>query len=272
MVELTREEVLQALRARVLRPGAVFEGFHGMGVVEDPVAGLLVVFRWRADPTTYALSVPVETTASGALAPVSVSTGEPVESLLEWVVETVQWLSEEVGTGLVRRARRSRRGGVVHLDARDSTDVMPPGYYVGGVHLGPDGDAGGHLARVGLDVSAPRRALEQGRLVTWLHAYVDNHRGEPVVGHAALTWDASTPKGPGGRALLEVLEVSAGTPEAVAAALAFHGLSDAAETGAREAVAASGGPVLAEVGFTGPRAGGWRVLRLSELRQPDMHR
>ncbi len=61
------ERLQLLLREAVLHHGAVTDGFHGVDVVSSAVGalpgvhgpGLTVLFRWRKDPATYAVSFPL---------------------------------------------------------------------------------------------------------------------------------------------------------------------------------------------------------------------
>ena len=72
-----RDDVVQALRERLLAPGAVTEGFRGVDVRPalpgERVAGsagadgLVVLFRWKLDPAVYAVRFHLEPAADGEL-------------------------------------------------------------------------------------------------------------------------------------------------------------------------------------------------------------
>ncbi|GAA4966684.1 hypothetical protein GCM10023334_087900 [Nonomuraea thailandensis] len=51
-----RQEVLEAVRTRLQRPGAVRDGYSAVDVRTEP-DGMLVIFHWRRDPNTYAMRV-----------------------------------------------------------------------------------------------------------------------------------------------------------------------------------------------------------------------
>lgn len=256
----SRELVVQALRERLLAGGAVTEGFTGLDVRPalpgEPTgdAGhehVVVVLHWRQDPCAYAISFPLQPDGAeeDPTRPPGVNTGLPATTLDEWVTEVIWSLTEGLDTGLVRRATRTYAGDVTFLTTGEGVhDVWPEGYNVGDVHLGPAGDRGGHLAKAGLDVTVARRLLAEGRLLTWLHAYVDNRQGEPFVGHAAVS--SPSPDGPEtGRAGLEVLEVVPGTSATVTAALAYNALRNAVEAGATTITTDLDDPVLDKIGF-----------------------
>ncbi|MEU1390127.1 MULTISPECIES: hypothetical protein [unclassified Nonomuraea] len=250
-VEWSRDDVLAAVRARLLRPGAVTAGFAGVEVVAEG-DGMLVAFRWRRDPNTYAVRI------GFPAAPESAWTGLPVSSAGEWACDVEFLLMEELDTGLVRRSRRTVRDGRVLLDTRDAPDVWPAGYFVGTVPLDDDAaaaDAGFWLAREGLDVGVPRRLIAEARLACWLQAYVDNARGEPLVGHAAASWEDERHT----MARLDVAYVLPGVPAGVRRALALLAVREVAEAGALGVVTAIDVPELRELGF-GPAGDGGLVL------------
>jgi len=106
-----RASTLAAVRSELSRPGAVAEGFHGLGV--EPRGGdLLVVFRWRRDPNTYGVRFVL--LASPAASP---WTGLPVQSAHDWASDVAGWLMEQLESALVRRAGRREVAGVVELDS-----------------------------------------------------------------------------------------------------------------------------------------------------------
>lgn len=262
----SRDTVVQGLREQLLVPGAVTAGFIGLDVVPGtprrPAGngapadlGVTVLFRWRHDPATYAIEVPtaVEILPAaredhrGSSLPKEVSTG-PGASLHAWVGEVAVWLMEELDTGLIRRAVRTQIGDVVVLTAgAHTTGVVPAGYQLGEVYVGPRSGYGRHLAGVGLDVTGARQLIAQDRLVEWLHAHVDNPRGEPFVGHAVVSRERADAHA--GSARLEVLEVVPGTSSAVTAALAFNAARGAIEAGASTVFTDLDDPALHQVGF-----------------------
>ncbi|GAB3598261.1 hypothetical protein GCM10027586_00170 [Kineococcus gypseus] len=286
---------MQVLRDRLLIEGAVTQGFTGIDVrpaladepphtdamdsTDEPEAGLehvVVVLRWRQDPHRYAIAVPLVPGPAGPPPP-GVHEPSSVYSLQSWAEEVVLWLMEELDTGLVRRAGRSTVGELTFLSTDTAfgtaaVDVMPHGYHLGPLYLGPGGGDGEHLARAGLDVATARHLLSQGRLLTWLHAYVNNARGEPYVGHAVV---ARPPRHGSGRepgpARLAVLQLVPGTPGTVAAALTYHAVHEAVEAGAQRITSTVDDPALEQVGFH--RTGGAAEVSVSwhEVRRPDLH-
>lgn len=263
------ERLQLLLREAVLRHGAVTDGFHGVDVVSSAVGAppgpsgpaLTVLFRWRKDSATYAVSFPLPR----APAAEGFWSGMPFPSPEDWALEITGWLMEELDTGWVRRARRVAGGEIIHLLGADSPDVAPRGYYIGEVPLGPRG-GGWHLRGVGLDIAVPRRAMDEGRLITWLQAFVNNTAGEPVVGHVVISREPDTEH----RSRLELLQTTAGTPPGVATALVYNALRDAIDQGAATIVAnARFQPVLAELGFNLSADPDESVLPLDQLQQPS---
>ena len=114
--------------------------------------------------------------------------------------------------------------------------------------------------------------MSSGRLLAWLHAHVDNSRGEPFVGHAVV---ARAPAEAAGNAMelarLEVLEVVHATPGAVAAALAYHAVRYAIESGAETVISTLDDPALEQVGFrrhgSAYRSLSWRGVQIPDLRR-----
>ncbi|WP_440069491.1 hypothetical protein [Streptosporangium sp. OZ121] len=213
-IEWSRQEVLRAVRTCLLRAGAVTDGCSAVDVVAEPDS-MLVIFRWRRDPNTYAIKVEFPT------APESSWTGLPVTSVDEWAADVAARLAEELDTGLIRRSRRMIRDGYIVLDTHNAPDVCPAGFFISSVPLDdvvlspvspPRGfwkrayftfslgsqsasvsplvsEAGYWLAKAGMDVTIPRQLIVEAKLACWLQVCVDNARGRPVVGHAAASWE-----------------------------------------------------------------------------------
>lgn len=82
---------------------------------------LLVTFRWPGEPHIFGVRFPL------GEVPVGPSTGEVCESPEEWAWEVSLVMAEELGTGLVRRGRRTETPrGVVELDYRVNADGYDP--------------------------------------------------------------------------------------------------------------------------------------------------
>lgn len=228
-----------AARTELMRAGAITDGFHGVRV-ETERSELLVFFRWRSDPNTYCVRIelPVDP-------PTSPWTGEPVGSAEDWVSEVSGWLTEELQTGLVRRAGGRVVAGVVELDPDSQRWPAIVGYQVsastslGRVHAVSALTAGG----VGLMRTA--HLLIRAGLIGWLIVYVDNAAGSPIVGQAAIGWVNS----PAGLARLDLLDVETGVPVAVCRLLILYAVHEAAEAGAKHIVTDVRDPSLTDVGF-----------------------
>ncbi|MGA4994393.1 hypothetical protein [Nonomuraea bangladeshensis] len=225
----------------MVRPGAVTEGFAAVDVVAE-ADGMLVMFRWRRDPNTYAIGLEFPT------APKSPWTGLRVGSAEEWAADVAFLLMEELDTGLVRRVRRTVREGHVLLHRREAVTVWPAGYFISQVPL----PSGFWLAEAGMDVDVPRRLVAEAKLACWLQAYVDNHRGEPFVGHVAASWE----DGGHTTARLDVLHIQPGVPPELRAALARLAVHEVAEAGALSVVTALDDPELHGLGFRPADGGG----------------
>jgi hypothetical protein len=234
-----QDETLTAARERLLRPGAVTDGF---GPLDVQIAGdfLAVRFHWRRDPNCFVVRLRLPETAE------SPWTGCPVDSAEEWVADLAGALMEELDTGFVRRARRTRHGDEVELAWADEQELpRQQAYYVSGVPVGFGPEPGRHLASAGLDVSGPRQAFAQRRLISWLQAYVNNAQGRPYVGQAVVVGDPESADA----AVLDVLETVAGTPEDVSYLLAVDAVHDAAEAGYLVVRTWLADPVLPALGF-----------------------
>lgn len=257
-----RTETLRATRSALLRPGAVADGFRGRGVQlygED----LMVTFRWRSDPNTY--GVQFELPAVPADSP---WTGMPVHSAGQWASDLNGWLMEELQTGLVRRAGRRAVEGVVELDPDLQRGWDITGWYVSmGGWVTP---ARGALALAGAGIGPVRSAqlLLGGRLISWLHANVNNITGSPTVGQAAIGWVTSS----AGPARLDLLTVDPDVPVSVGRMLAHHAVHDAAEAGATEVTTTLEHPWLHDVGFRPSPTGPGLVLHTTHLdSRPHAH-
>lgn len=224
----------------LLPPGAVADGSRGRGV-ELQSGNLLVTFGWWSDPNTYGVrfglpAVPVD----------SPWTGLPVHSADEWASDVSGWLMEELQTGLVRRAGRREVAGVVELDPDQRR-----GWDITGYHVSMSGwvlPARGALALIAAGVGPVRSAqlLAGRRLISWLHAYVDNLTGSPTVGQAAVGWVTSS----AGPARLDLLTIDSDVTTSVDRMLAHQAVHDAAEAGTTEVTTTLRVSWLLDVGFS----------------------
>lgn len=276
--EWTREEALAALRGCLLRVGALTDGAFVVDVVAEPY-GMLVVFRWKKDPNTYAVEIGFP---AGRVTSVI---GEPMNSPDEWAADVGFRLAEDLATGLVRRGRRTVRGGYVVLDARGAPDIGPEGFQIDSVPLVAletrwkrergirftrrltvvpvaVSEAGSWLAEAGMDVTVPRRLVAEDRLVCWSQAYVDNERGEPFVGQAVASWEDT------GHTVvrLELAHVQPGVPAEVRDALVRVVVHEAAEVGALRVV--TDVPGLHQLGFRSVDGGGSVLSTIVVEREP----
>ncbi|MEU4509021.1 hypothetical protein AB0G05_05955 [Nonomuraea wenchangensis] len=261
--EWSRQEVLEAVRTRLPRAGAVLDGCSAVDVLAEP-DGMLVIFRWRRDPNTYAVKVEFPV-ASGRPWDGGSYTGLPVNSPDEWAADFASRLALELDTGLVRRSRRTMRDDYVLLDAHDAPDVRPAGFFVGpvprddvGVFRPAYSEAGARLAGAGMDVTVPRRLIVEARLACWLQAHVDNARGEPLVGQAAASWEDERRT----IARLDLVHIQPGVPAEVRDALVRLVVCEVAEAGALRVVTAGDDPELHGLGFR-PANGGGLALHTS---------
>ncbi len=277
------ELALRALRERLDGDGAVTDGFTCLDVrsaltgepTGDTHDHVVVVLRWRQDPSTYTISFPLPTdgTHHDPSCPPDVDTRSPSPSIEQWADEVVWSLMEELDTGLVRRAARIPVGDVTFLAIDDRAgDARPQGYYIGHEYPGPAVGDGEHLTEVGLDVTVARHLLTEGRLLTWLHGYVDGRRGGPFVGHAVVARpDDDGSAAWSGPARQRTLEVVPGTPPAVTTALAYHAVRDAIEAGADTIISGLDLRAVSDIGFRADAEGSWSVT-WRDVRTPDFSR
>lgn len=206
----SQDEAVAALRPLLLGRG-VADGFR---LVDLRAQGrdVLVVFRWRKNRHIFGVVIPYSPH-------VGHSTGEPIGSAEEWATEVSWWLTEELDTGYVGRARRRREPDYIELHG---TGYEPDRrYYVSRVY----GD-GAWLAQCGWDVSVARTLGDRGQLMAWLQAHVNSRSGGPVVGQAVVGRLAN------GDAELAMLHVAPGVPDVVARDLAWVGVYEAGNHGA----------------------------------------
>ncbi|WP_186404731.1 hypothetical protein [[Actinomadura] parvosata] len=251
--------------------------------------GMLVIFRWRRDPNTYAIKVEFPM-ASESPWTGGWYTGLPVTSPDEWAADFASRLALELDTGLVRRSRRTIRDGYVLLDVHDTRDLWPDGFFINPVPLldlelsaSPDdlekayailgslppsvsppvSKVGAGLARAGMDVTTPRQLIVEARLACWLQAYVDNARGEPFVGQAAASWEDEQRT----IARLDLVHIQPGVPSEVRNALVRLVVCEVAEAGALRVVTAVDDPELHGLGFR-PADGGGLALHTRSTEPP----
>lgn len=238
-VMFSRAALVDAVRTSLLQPGAVTDGFQGLDVTAAD--GFLTVrFRWKLDPNTFLIRIPLPDGRGSPL------TGVPMDSAEEWAGDLSLALMEQLDTGFLRRTVRTRRGEETELDwDRRWEKSTRSEYYVSAVALGLGPHPGEHLARAGFDVTEPRRAAREGRLVTWLHAYVNNAQGRPFVGHAAITRDPTDAT----RGLFDLLNTAPHVPDDVPHELARHCTYDAAEAGCLTVTTSLTIPLLPTLGF-----------------------
>ncbi|MEU1394450.1 MULTISPECIES: hypothetical protein [unclassified Nonomuraea] len=287
-IEWSRQEVLEAVRTRLQRAGAVLEGYSGVDVRAEP-DGMLAIFHWRRDPNIYAIKVEFP---RGAASPWTGGsyTGLPVTSPDEWAADFAFRLRLELDTGLVRRSRRTIRDGYVLLDVHDTPNLLPDGFFINAVLLPdielpalpddlekayailgslpasdtpPVSKVGAWLVRAGMDVTIPRQLIIEARLACWLHAYVDNARGEPYVGQAAASWEDEQRT----IARLDLVHIQPGVPSEVRDALVSLVVCEVAEAGALHVVTAVDDPELHGLGFR-PANGGGLALHTRSTEPP----
>lgn len=114
----TNDALLDAVRSRLRQVSSDRDGYAPVQVALD-ADDLLVTFRWRRDAEFYGVRF------SLANVPTGPSTGEVCESPEEWAQEVGWVLDEEIGTGLVQEAHRTRGAhGLVLLRWRNGFDAL----------------------------------------------------------------------------------------------------------------------------------------------------
>ncbi|MFI7709106.1 hypothetical protein [Nonomuraea sp. NPDC049480] len=232
--------------------------------------GMLVIFHWRRDPNTYAIKVEFPMASKSPWTGGSY-TGLPVTSPDEWAADFAFRLRLELDTGLVRRSRRMIRDGYVLLDTHDAPDDCPAGFFIGSLSASvspPASKVGAHLARAGMDITIPRQLIVEARLACWLHAYVDNARGEPFVGQAAASWEDTRRT----IARLDLVHIQPGIPSEVRDGLVRLVVREVAEAGALRVVTAVDDPEFHGLGFRPANGGGLALHTRSTEPPSEPHR
>ncbi|XAS75743.1 hypothetical protein V3G39_13925 [Dermatophilaceae bacterium Sec6.4] len=206
----------------------------------------VVLLRWARDPNTYGVPISLDEAAtiySGAN-----------ESIEEHLSEIEILLMEELGTGLVSRARRRLAGDYIELTGPD----WPADHRFAEQVIYPDSDQLRTLASVtradGIDPAVALASAKAGSLVAWVVAYEDNRHGGPYVGQAVITGH------PGEPAVLQMVQLSQdAVPHTVAldlARLAGHCAGEAGYLSVRTKVDL---PELDLLGYRPNEDGTWRV-------------
>lgn len=116
---------VEALRTHLTRYRPS-KGFELVDVYEDGDL-VAVVFRWNKDPSSYLVRVDPR-----YVGPFAAAAGGPTDERLQgWAEDLQLWFMEELDTGFVARADRSREGDVVVLTPhRDVEEDREPAWYV----------------------------------------------------------------------------------------------------------------------------------------------
>jgi hypothetical protein len=215
------DQILQALR-RVFR-----SGISDRGVLVDVVMREdrpLVTFRWAQDPHVFGILLDAP---------------DPMaDSLTEWAHEVGIEVMEDVVTGRVYRSIRSADEGFLLLSERN----RPVDERVHSSEMNEESD-GWWLLEHGFDTTVALTRKASGELISWLMAYVNNSRGEPVIGQAVVAWSGD------GAAHIEVLETASGTPVTAQLDLVHLACVMAAEAGAHRVTTTSSIDELELLGF-----------------------
>lgn len=193
--------------------------------------GLLLTFRWMKDTHLFGLHIPFE--GAPVLAP-----GVPSLSPHEWAWEVEMWLSEELGTGMVYRSRRTAVDDYLLLEGPDRP--------VDGRFFASEFDAptdGWWIREHGFDTALPLARRDEGQLISWLVTYVNNRRGEPLVGQAVVSWQEDS------TARLELLTLVPGLPVTAALDLAQSAIDMASSAGATRVITDVNLKELVALGF-----------------------
>jgi hypothetical protein len=215
------DEILQALR-RVFRSGISDRGVLVDAVMRD--GRPLVTFRWADDPHVFGMLLDAP---------------DPMaDSLTEWAREVSFEVLEDVDTGRVYRSIRSADEGFILLSDHD----RPIDERIHSSEMSEESD-GWWLLEHGFDTTIALTRKASGELISWLMAYVNNSRGEPVIGQAVVSWSGE------GVAHIDVLETAPGTPVTAQLDLVHRACVMAAEAGARRVTTSSDLTELELLGF-----------------------
>jgi hypothetical protein len=160
------------------------------------------------------------------------------DSLMEWAHEMGAEVMVDVDAGRVYRSIRSADDGFILLSDRD----RPSDERVYGSEMSEESD-GWWLLEHGFNTSVALTRKASGELISWLMAYVNNSRGEPVIGQAVVAWSGE------GVAHLDVLETAPGTPVTAQLDLVHLACAMAAEAGAQQVTTSSDLAELEVLGF-----------------------
>jgi hypothetical protein len=203
---------------------------------------VLVTFRWRAYPFTLAVAIPRHI-------PYAMWASDP--SAKEWAQDAATWLDEELGTGLVARAARVERAGVIELvgpdrpgDVRFSLDSVHPTEEVGW-------DSIRSFEAAGFDTTVVRAARADRTLICWIRSYV-NQKGGEYVGHAAVVRTDAT------AAQLLFCDLAPGVPRSAALDLCRQAAHESSWQGAEQVWTDIEDQLLDTLGFS--QVGGRREL------------
>jgi hypothetical protein len=204
--------------------GAVL-GFVGLGTRRDGDR-VVLIFRWRADPNTYELSLPPPWDEADD------------ESGPSWTTED---LIEELDTNYLMRAVKTRHGRVLRaeFDGAVSESTIEGRYWIGGV------DHGGWLRPAGLDPTAGAAAGQQGRLVNWWHASVNSPDGDPAVAQIVITQAGDRRD----EARIELLQLTDQATVDVAYQLIYTAIHQAARQGVHRIYSPAANPYTRAFGF-----------------------
>ncbi|GAA1463566.1 hypothetical protein [Williamsia maris] len=244
LTPVAREALEQAYQLFRIR-GAIHTSLQPERLIATPHE-VQLHFRWKRNPNTFAIATQLPQTEASFYSPVS--------NPAAWMSYRASDWDEELSTGWVRWAQRSRINGVIHLGRRQ--ELTRSGGYSSIGNLTPRADTNGivsipHGENLAMDTTVTYRA---SRLIAWNHELDVRHKPYAFAAHAVIAW-TDTP----GVASLDILEALPTTPDYSIRRAAFHAIHDAADAGAHLITTTLTTPVLDELGLV-TETTGRRVL------------
>ncbi|SIS18549.1 hypothetical protein SAMN05445060_3349 [Williamsia sterculiae] len=201
---------------------------------------LQLVFKWRSNPNSFAITRRLPQTAD--------ELRSPADTPAEWALYMTLMWQEELSTGLLVRGTRRRVDGVIYIEEPAKTALDPEhGYTYSFYHqdISPDADGLVHITHGQSPHNRRVSTYNPDQLIGWeIAARHSDAESMRYVGKAVTSWTGSD-----GVASLDILDTRPGTPPHIVERIAFKAVHAAADAGALEVTTTLAIPVLAAVGF-----------------------